>query len=161
MYGFIYFQIRGFYRGLSWPLCSFGIVNSVFFGVYGNTLKFLESDKSKRKSNYLNIYLSGCVGGAVQLLFVVPVDYIKTALQSQIPHQTATARGKLFGVLLGSAKKKVYEITNGVARTLKRLRTSNGDFCIKQCFSTITPLSKIGTYLKGKNLPPEGANCFL
>ena len=81
-------------------------MNSVFFGVYGNTLKFLESDKSKRKSNYLNIYLSGCVGGAVQLLFVVPVDYIKTALQSQIPHQTAAARGKFLGVLLVSAKKK-------------------------------------------------------
>ena len=87
------FQIRGFYRGLSWPLFSFGVVNSVFFGVYGNTLKFLESDKGKRKSNYLNIYLSGCVGGAAQLIFVVPVDYIKTALQSQIPHPTATAKG--------------------------------------------------------------------
>ena len=106
-YGFIYFQIRGFYRGLSWPLCSFGIVNSVFFGVYGNTLKFLESDKSKRKSNYLNIYLSGCVGGAVQLMFVVPVDYIKTALQSQIPHQTAAARGKLFGGTIGIREKSL------------------------------------------------------
>ena len=90
---FFFFQFRGFYRGLSWPLVSFGIVNSVFFGVYGNTLKFLESDKTKRKSNYLNIYLSGCVGGAAQLVFVVPVDYIKTALQSQIPHQTGVAKG--------------------------------------------------------------------
>ena len=90
---FLYFQIRGFYRGLSWPLVSFGFVNSVFFGVYGNTLKFLESDKSKRKSNYINIYISGCAGGAAQLIFVVPVDYIKTALQSQIPHPTAAAKG--------------------------------------------------------------------
>ena len=85
------FQLRGFYRGLSWPLFSIGMVNSVFFGVYGHTLKYLESDKSLRKSNYLHIYLSGCVGGAAQLVFVVPVDYIKTALQSQIPHDVTSA----------------------------------------------------------------------
>jgi hypothetical protein len=63
-------------------------VNSTFFGVYGHTLTYLEKDKSKRKSNYLHIYMAGCVGGAAQLVFVVPVDYIKTALQSQIPHDT-------------------------------------------------------------------------
>ena len=84
-------QIKGFYRGLSWPFFSLGIVNSVFFGVYGTTLKLLESDRSKRTSNYLNIYLSGCVGGAAQLVFVIPVDYIKVALQSQIPHDVPRA----------------------------------------------------------------------
>ena len=41
--------------------------------------------------------------------------------------------------------------SNGVARTLKTLRTSKGDYCIKQCFSTITSLFKMGTALKGKN----------
>ncbi|KAL4238210.1 hypothetical protein ACF0H5_002922 [Mactra antiquata] len=82
---------KGFFRGLSWPLFSFGLVNSTFFGVYGHTLTYLEKDKEKRKSNYLHIYLSGCVGGAAQLVFVIPVDYIKTALQSQIPHETGTA----------------------------------------------------------------------
>ena len=50
---------------------------------------------------------------------------------------------------------------NGVARTLQKLRTSKGDYCIKQLFSTITPLFKMGTALKGKNLLPEGANSFL
>ena len=55
----------------------------------------------------------------------------------------------------------VYTATNGVARTLKKLRTSKGDYCIKQWFSTITFLFKLGTSLKGKNLLPEGANSFL
>ena len=41
---------------------------------------------------------------------------------------------------------------NGVARTLKRLRTSKGDYWIKQRFSSMVPLFKIGTSLKGKNL---------
>ena len=41
---------------------------------------------------------------------------------------------------------------NGVARTLKMLRTSKGDYYIKQWFSTITSLFKIWTSLEGKNL---------
>ena len=51
--------------------------------------------------------------------------------------------------------------TNGVARTLKKLRTSKGDYCIELLFSTVTFLFKMGTFLKGKNLPPEGENPFL
>ena len=48
--------------------------------------------------------------------------------------------------------------TNGVARTLKKLRTPKGDYWIKQRFSSIGSLFKMGTSLKGKNLLPEGAN---
>ena len=40
---------------------------------------------------------------------------------------------------------------NGVARTLGKLHTSKGDYCIKQWFSTFTSLFKMGTSLKGKN----------
>ena len=40
-------------------------------------------------------------------------------------------------------------------------RTSKGDYWIKQCFSSIAFLFKMGTSLKGKNLLPEGANSFL
>ena len=50
---------------------------------------------------------------------------------------------------------------NGIARRLKRFRTSKGDYCIKQRFSTITSLFKMGTAPKGKNLLPLGANSFL
>ena len=50
---------------------------------------------------------------------------------------------------------------NVVARALKMLRTSEGNYCIKQRFSTITSLFKMGTSLKGKNLLPAGANSFL
>ena len=49
----------------------------------------------------------------------------------------------------------------GVARTLKKVRTSKGDYWIKQWFSSIAPLFKMGTSLNGKNLLPEGANSFL
>ena len=49
---------------------------------------------------------------------------------------------------------------NGVARKLKKLRTSKGDYLTKQLFSSIVPLFKMGTSLKGKDLPPEGVNSF-
>ena len=51
--------------------------------------------------------------------------------------------------------------TNSVARTLKKLRTSKGDYCIKQWFSIITSLFKMGTSPQWKNLLPEEANSFL
>ena len=49
----------------------------------------------------------------------------------------------------------------GVARTLKKLSTSKGDYWIKQWFSSIAVLFKMGTSLKEKNLLPERANYFL
>lgn len=79
---------KGFYRGLSYPLISYGIVNSLFFGVYGNSLKWLDRDRSDKKSSYLNIYIAGCIGGTAQLVALVPVDLVKVVLQSQIPHST-------------------------------------------------------------------------
>ncbi|XP_056022501.1 solute carrier family 25 member 45-like isoform X2 [Ostrea edulis] len=88
-------KVHGFYRGLSTPLLFYGVVNSVFFGVYGNTLKFLEGDRDKRRSSYLNIYLAGCAGGATQLIPGIPTDYVKVVLQSQIPRHSADSGKKI------------------------------------------------------------------
>ena len=51
--------------------------------------------------------------------------------------------------------------SNGVAGTLKKLRTSKGDYWIKQCFSSSASFFKMGTPFKGINLLPTGANSFL
>lgn len=100
-----YGWVHGFFRGMSTPLLSYGIVNSVYFGVYGNTLKILEESREKRKSSYLNIYLAGCVGGAAQLIPVIPTDYIKVVLQSQIPrHKGGTDIKKAFSGPLDCAR---------------------------------------------------------
>ena len=55
----------------------------------------------------------------------------------------------------------IQHVFNGVARTLKKLRTSKGDYCTKQRFSTIMSLFKMGTSLKGKNLLTEGTSSLL
>ena len=70
---------------MGFPLVSYGVVNSVFFGVYGNTLKLLQEKSGKTVVDYMDIYLAGCAGGAVQLAVACPVDVVKVVLQSQIP----------------------------------------------------------------------------
>ena len=45
-------------------------------------------------------------------------------------------------------------LNNGVARTLKKLHTIKGNYWIKQWFSSIASLFKMGTSLKGKNSLP-------
>ena len=67
--------------------------------------------------------------------------------------------GICLNILLG--QRFWYMLNNGVARTLKTIRTSKGDYWHKQRFSSIASLFKIGTSLKGKNLLLEGANSFL
>ncbi|XP_060077876.1 solute carrier family 25 member 45-like [Ylistrum balloti] len=77
--------VRGFFRGLSWPLFTFGIVNSILLRVYGNTMKILEkNDPEDRKKHYMNVYFAGCTGGAAFQVVAIPFDYIKVVLQSQI-----------------------------------------------------------------------------
>ena len=75
---------------MGFPLVSYGVVNSVFFGVYGNTLSYL-SENTKAPTNG-HIFMSGCVAGAVQLVVACPVDVVKVVLQSQISHPSAGRR---------------------------------------------------------------------
>lgn len=81
----IIFQTRGFFRGLSWPLCSYGLVNSAFFGTYTSTLRILGCHSVPGHApELLPIVVAGGVGGVVQLFVSVPVEVIKVVLQSQI-----------------------------------------------------------------------------
>jgi hypothetical protein len=70
-------------------MLSYGIINSVFFGIYGSTMKLLNADISgKTPPDYTKICLAGGLGGLCQLVPAVPIDVIKVVLQSQIPHGT-------------------------------------------------------------------------
>lgn len=88
---------KGFFRGLSWPMLSYGAINSVFFGVYGSTMKYLDADISGRTPpDYAKICMAGGLGGTCQLVLAVPIDVIKVVLQSQIPHGTTKYQGKYY-----------------------------------------------------------------
>ncbi|XP_033735582.1 solute carrier family 25 member 45-like [Pecten maximus] len=95
---------KGFFRGLSWPMFSAGVINSVYFGVYGYTLKVLGGNKEENSTPpYLKILFAGCLGGVVQLIPACPAEVIKVVLQSQIPHGNLQGAKFYKGPLEGAA----------------------------------------------------------
>ena len=100
----------------------------------------------------------------IKMWLKIAVDDFKQMSYSDADILTGTLRTKSYFVSEISIKVEQVEswiVFNGVARTLKKLRTSNGDYWINQWFSSIASLFKMGTSLKGKNLLPGGANSFL
>uniref|UniRef100_A0A0B6ZH58 Solute carrier family 25 member 45 n=1 Tax=Arion vulgaris TaxID=1028688 RepID=A0A0B6ZH58_9EUPU len=75
---------NGLFRGMLFPVASYGLVNSIFFGVYGNTLRMFEPDTKIQPTNS-QVYMAGCVAGTFQLIVACPVEVIKCTLQAQIP----------------------------------------------------------------------------
>ncbi|KAK7506794.1 hypothetical protein BaRGS_00001645, partial [Batillaria attramentaria] len=85
-------KAKGFFRGMSFPLMSYALINSVFFGVYDYTLRTLYyGGPLSHMPFHSSVLVAGCVGGAAQLLVACPSDVVKVVLQSQIP-ETATAQ---------------------------------------------------------------------
>ena len=88
----LFVQSGGMLRGLSFPVASYGLINSVYFGVYGNTLKYLKTNSATDdvvRFSYREIMFAGFVGGLAQLVVACPVDVVKVVLQSQISRTTA------------------------------------------------------------------------
>lgn len=78
---------KGYFRGLSWPLFSYGYLNAVFFGSYGLLMKKFEyNDDLTHKPRYLMVGTIAALATIPQLAFSCPVEVIKVMLQSQIPH---------------------------------------------------------------------------
>ena len=80
---------------MSYPLLSAGALNSLFFGVYGVSLRLLSerregasSDRRRRSSSggrpsNGDVFWAGCAGGVAQLTLACPVDLVKIKLQTQ------------------------------------------------------------------------------
>lgn len=93
-------QIPGFYRGMMFPVLSSGLVNSVVFGVNGNTMRFIQNNfredvtenhrsvrfccNAENLHSYWHVdcFLSGCVAGIFSTLINIPVELVKTVLQA-------------------------------------------------------------------------------
>ncbi|KAF6201058.1 hypothetical protein GE061_005505 [Apolygus lucorum] len=88
--------IRGFYKGMAFPVLSAGVLNAIFFGVYGNSLRVLASSGGKTlcceempipRSNrvdklwHFQVALAGFIGGFASTAVGCPVDCVKTKLQ--------------------------------------------------------------------------------
>ncbi|XP_064623859.1 solute carrier family 25 member 45-like isoform X2 [Lineus longissimus] len=77
---------KGFYRGLTFPLLSSSFINSIFFGVYGNTLNWLKQGNHEKKDtrHYFDVFVAGAVAGAATVIPACPIEVVKVMLQSQI-----------------------------------------------------------------------------
>ncbi|XP_077905112.1 solute carrier family 25 member 48 isoform X3 [Ictidomys tridecemlineatus] len=81
-------SVFGFFKGMSFPLASIAVYNSVVFGVFSNTQRFLsqhrcgEPETSPRHS-LSDLLLASMVAGMVSVGLGGPVDLIKIRLQMQ------------------------------------------------------------------------------
>ncbi|KAM8812604.1 solute carrier family 25 member 45 isoform 1-T1 [Rhynchonycteris naso] len=85
-------SLLGFFKGMSFPIASVALVNSVLFGVYSNTLRALSAtshqERRVRPPSYTHVFIAGCVGGFLQAYFLAPFDLIKVRLQNQTELRT-------------------------------------------------------------------------
>ncbi|XP_049777910.1 solute carrier family 25 member 45-like isoform X1 [Schistocerca cancellata] len=82
--------IRGFYKGMAFPIISAGVLNALFFGSYGNTLKVLEpqgiqAEEETKKPNVWNwnVFTAGCIAGLLLSVVNCPIEVLKIKLQSK------------------------------------------------------------------------------
>ncbi|KAK9507968.1 hypothetical protein O3M35_007724 [Rhynocoris fuscipes] len=122
--------IRGFYKGMGFPIVTAGAYNSLFFGAYATVLRYRHSgqepDGNLRRfcceSGILpplwhtNLIIAGGIGGATTVMLGAPVELIKTQLQVMTDspaalkqlHKSGKKTNKVTGPV--SCAKHVYEL---------------------------------------------------
>ncbi|EDL93939.1 similar to hypothetical protein E230025K15 (predicted) [Rattus norvegicus] len=89
-------SVFGFFKGMSFPLASVAIYNSVVFGVFSNTQRFLSQYRCRELEDcpgrsLSDLLLASMVTGMVSVGLGGPVDLIKIRLQMQTqPFQEAS-----------------------------------------------------------------------
>ena len=76
---------------MGFPLLTSSALNSLFFGVYGNSLRALENCHKRHdpensdvsKYWYTNVFLAGAFAGVGQVAVASPIELVKIQLQSQ------------------------------------------------------------------------------
>lgn len=80
--------MKGFYRGLLFPVCTNGLLNSIVFGIYGNTFRYLQNvtpdEADKQKYWYHHVFWAGCAGGILKATAACPIELTKVRLQVRI-----------------------------------------------------------------------------
>ncbi|KAF6082983.1 solute carrier family 25 member 48 [Phyllostomus discolor] len=81
-------SVFGFFKGMSFPLASIAVYNSVVFGVFSNTQRFLSQHQSREPEagpphTLSSLLLASVAAGMVSVGLGTPVDLIKIRLQMQ------------------------------------------------------------------------------
>ncbi|XP_070373435.1 solute carrier family 25 member 48 isoform X1 [Equus asinus] len=100
-------SVFGFFKGMSFPLASIAVYNSVVFGVFSNTQRFLSWQHCREPGaspsrTLSDLLLASMVAGVVSVGLGAPVDLIKIRLQMQTqPFQEGNLSLKPRAVALG------------------------------------------------------------
>nr|XP_023408339.1 solute carrier family 25 member 48 [Loxodonta africana] len=100
-------RVFGFFKGMSFPLASIAVYNSVVFGVFSNTQRFLSQRRCREleaspSHTLSDLLLASMVAGVVSVGLGGPVDLIKIRLQMQTqPFREANQHLKPRAVALG------------------------------------------------------------
>ncbi|KAM4748736.1 solute carrier family 25 member 48 [Rhinophrynus dorsalis] len=79
-------HVAGFFKGMSFPLASIAVYNSVVFGVFSNTQRIIAQhwDRSPGNSpDFLTLTVASMFAGCVSVGIGGPVDLVKIRLQMQ------------------------------------------------------------------------------
>ncbi|NXN90830.1 S2548 protein, partial [Rhinopomastus cyanomelas] len=91
-------SVAGFFKGMSFPLASIALYNSVVFGVFSNTQRLfsqLRHGDPSRSPGLADVTLASMVAGFVSVGIGTPIDLVKIRLQMQTqPHTKANTKPK-------------------------------------------------------------------
>ncbi|XP_018588770.1 solute carrier family 25 member 48 [Scleropages formosus] len=79
-------SVSGFFKGLSFPLATITLYNSVVFGVFSNSLRFFSQRRhgdERHPPGVLDLALASVMAGLVSVSVGAPVDLVKIRLQMQ------------------------------------------------------------------------------
>ncbi|XP_038596503.1 solute carrier family 25 member 48 isoform X4 [Tachyglossus aculeatus] len=79
-------SVAGFFKGMSFPLASIAVYNSVVFGVFSNTQRFISQHRygePNQARSLSDLVLASMVSGLISVGLGGPVDLIKIRLQMQ------------------------------------------------------------------------------
>ena len=64
------------------PFISYGPVNSFLFGIYGNSLRFLNKNNSESEPQLKSCFIAGTIAGTFTTIPNTPLELIKIQLQT-------------------------------------------------------------------------------
>ncbi|MEE6479275.1 hypothetical protein FKM82_012199 [Ascaphus truei] len=79
-------NVAGFFKGMSFPLASIAIYNSVVFGVFSNTQRLISQHRygvPSHSPDLLDLTVASMLAGCISVAIGGPVDLVKIRLQMQ------------------------------------------------------------------------------
>ncbi|KAG8439079.1 hypothetical protein GDO86_005331 [Hymenochirus boettgeri] len=79
-------NVAGFFKGMSFPLASIALYNSVVFGVFSNIQRLISHNRdpnTNRSPDLLGLTIASMFSGCISVGIGAPVDLVKIRLQMQ------------------------------------------------------------------------------